>query len=276
MKKQVRFGLGVLGILMLVSCTRSTAYRDDQDYYRRDGGSATSRASKFGQPKKKIFFYSFHNDTPFLADGLGDFMVSELKREVRTSGKGVVPDDLRPKETSKDFYSGDKIRLSPLIREAKRMGVAMVAVGKIKKIIYRRKGDEVGLFRKKLSVAAVDLEMRVFSVGDNKELLFVEKSVDAESSEVDFVEDEAEDPKSQRVELIKMALRNGAHQFGTDINLMLDKISWEGRIAKIGGGKIYINAGRASGILVGDILKVLTPGEDVYDPATNAYLGRSQ
>lgn len=56
---------------------------------------------------------------------------------------------------------------------------------------------------------------------------------------------------------------------------VFDKISWEGRIVKISGGKVFINAGRASGLNLGDILKVMTPGEDVYDPVSGTYMGRS-
>jgi hypothetical protein len=71
-----------------------------------------------------------------------------------------------------------------------------------------------------------------------------------------------------------MALRNGMHAFAQDAVRALEKISWEGRIAKISNGRVYINAGRSTGLNIGDILKVMTPGEDVYDPVTGAYMGR--
>lgn len=259
---------------------RSDAYTREQQYYRQDSEfanrKATTRAQKFGQPKKKIFVLPFMNATPLGGDELGDFAAAELIREIRSSNKAVVPDDIRSADASKEFYSGDKVRLGPLVREGKKLGVALLVIGKIKKITYRKNADEVGLFRQKDAIAAVDMEMRIFDVVNSRELLFNEKSADSTSSQIDLFGNENEDPKSQRAELVRMALRNGMNLYAHDTIRAIEKISWEGRIAKIAGGQVYINAGKATGLSVGDILKVLTPGEDVYDPNTGAYMGRSK
>jgi len=55
-----------------------------------------------------------------------------------------------------------------------------------------------------------------------------------------------------------------------------ERIEWIGRVAKIVGSKIYVNAGRVSGLNIGDVLKVLTEGLEVYDPETGAMLGVSK
>ncbi len=47
-------------------------------------------------------------------------------------------------------------------------------------------------------------------------------------------------------------------------------------MAKIIGNKIYINAGRLSGINIGDILKIITEGQEIYDPETGALIGMSK
>lgn len=272
-------GCAVLG---LIGCTRSAAYKRDQQYYRTDTefknrkGNATAKADRLGQPKKRIYVLPFLNGTPFGGDDLGDFIQVELLREIRDGAKAVIPEDIHSGDASRDFYASDKIRLGPLVREGKRLGVSILIVGKIKKITHRIKGDEVGLFRQKRSVAAVDLEMRMFDVVNGKEILFDEKSADSTSSQVNLFGTDSDDPKSQKLELVQMALRNAAKIYSQDTARALDKISWEGRIAKITGSHIYINAGRATGLTVGDVLKILTAGEDVYDPVTGAYLGRSR
>jgi hypothetical protein len=55
-------------------------------------------------------------------------------------------------------------------------------------------------------------------------------------------------------------------------------LRWTGReeSPKIIGSKVYINAGRKSGINVGDILKVITEGQEIYDPETGALIGVSK
>ena len=54
------------------------------------------------------------------------------------------------------------------------------------------------------------------------------------------------------------------------------KMDWTGRVAKIIGNKIYVNVGRESGLNVGDILKVLTEGNEIYDPESGALIGLSK
>ena len=53
----------------------------------------------------------------------------------------------------------------------------------------------------------------------------------------------------------------------------LRKMSWTGRIALVRGEKLYLNAGRMSGLQVGDILRVTEAKEEVFDPETGGFLG---
>lgn len=271
---------GAVGVGM--GCQRSTAYKQDQSYYREDSGysgrkgGATLRAEAFGQPKKRVYVLSFMNATPLGGDELGDFTAQEFLRQLRSAGRAVVPEDLRSADVSKEFYSGDKIRLGALVREGRKLGVAFLIVGKVKKITFRTKGDDVGVFRSKKAVAAVDMEMRIFDIGNSREILFVQKGGESQASQLNiFGNEEDKDIRSQRDELIRMAVRNAVAQFSSDATRALEKMAWEGRIAKITGNQIFINAGRSTGLNIGDILKVLTVGEDVYDPVTGAYMGRS-
>ncbi len=267
-------------IVFATSCTRSKNYRQDQDYFRGNDNTTKSaintKMDKMGQPKKKLFVLNFMNDTPFGDDKLGVEAAAEMIRILKSSSKVVINEEMKSQDSSRDFFSGDKIRLSPLIREGKRLGVTLMVVGKIKKVKYRQKGDDVGIFRQKKALAAVDLEMRIFDCAEGKEIMIDEKSADSASSKMNvFGDDDSENIKEQRQELVLEAIRSGVRLLANDANKALDKISWEGRIAKISAGRIFINAGRASGLNIGDILKVMTPGEDVYDPLTSTYMGRS-
>ncbi|HVN94861.1 MAG TPA: hypothetical protein VMT62_00380 [Syntrophorhabdaceae bacterium] len=53
-------------------------------------------------------------------------------------------------------------------------------------------------------------------------------------------------------------------------------IDWHTRIVSIDEGKIYINAGRLSGLEKGRILEVYAPGEKAIDPKTKAPLGTTK
>lgn len=52
-----------------------------------------------------------------------------------------------------------------------------------------------------------------------------------------------------------------------------EKLAWSGRVLRIDGGRVYINAGRRSGLLVGDTLKISEPLREIVDPQTGAFMG---
>jgi hypothetical protein len=59
---------------------------------------------------------------------------------------------------------------------------------------------------------------------------------------------------------------------------MLDQLEaqdWNGRIASIKGRTAYINAGKKTGLKIGDILLVVELGEEIIDPQTKVSLGRA-
>lgn len=53
-------------------------------------------------------------------------------------------------------------------------------------------------------------------------------------------------------------------------------LDWHARIASIDGGRIFINAGRLSGLEKGTILEAFSQGEEVVDARTNLPLGRTR
>jgi hypothetical protein len=78
-----------------------------------------------------------------------------------------------------------------------------------------------------------------------------------------------EDPK-----LIQEVTQKAFQGTVGQIQRAIDKIDWEGRIALVKADRIYLNAGRLSGLQIGDILKVMEKGEEVYDPETGMLIGR--
>ena len=81
---------------------------------------------------------------------------------------------------------------------------------------------------------------------------------------------------SYRRNLLRYSVRVAVRKAVPRMLKIARKMDWMGRVAKIIGTKVYINAGRNSGIQVGDILKVITEGQEVYDPETGALIGVSK
>ncbi len=274
--------------LMMSACQRSVAYRKDQGYFeeqsmysqRSEAGSATRKFESMGQPRKKVIILDFWNDTPVRQPTLGAFAADELRRGLFVTGRMIIPTDLRTDLSTQDFIhtdrgSGDEVRVAQLVREGRRLGVAVVAIGRLGKIVFRQRGDEVGLLRQTQSLAAADVELKLFDVSAGREILAIGRSGQATANALVGVEGQNQQSAEFRLELVQLAVRDAVAQLVPEVIRSVEKLAWQGRIAKVAGGKFYINSGKGAGLVRGDILKVLTAGEEVYDPATGAYLGRA-
>jgi curli biogenesis system outer membrane secretion channel CsgG len=69
------------------------------------------------------------------------------------------------------------------------------------------------------------------------------------------------------------AARDAMKELVETIVEKMGKIPWEGRVVKVEGGTVVLNAGREIGMEAGAVLEVLHPGEDLIDPETGMSLG---
>ncbi len=267
---------GIIFIFMLsfIACNRG-AHRDEGEWGSRRGpSSGAQHIASTVQPKKHILVLNFWNDTPLHDQEGGVLAANELKRGLDLTGK-VIIDEPSGSLSTENFIEGTHIKVAQLIREGKRLGVSMIAAGKISKITFRQQGDEVGVLRKKRSLSGVDLELKLFDVQNGREIMATTREGEAMVSALAAFENESSTAQ-YRQELTHKALQEGISKFIGDIVQSLDHLSWQGRIARLIGSKYYINAGKVSGLVTGDILRVLNPGEDLFDPTTGVFLGYSQ
>lgn len=275
----------------LSGCIRSShSIRNDEasqkptsepSYYRgqSEGGASGPGAERVAaavQPKKKVAVFTFWNDTPVKQDELGEYAASELRRGLFMSKRILLADSSKTKFQTEDYIQGAQVKVAQLIREGRKQGLTTLIIGRITQVAFRQNGDEVGLLRKKNSLVGVTLEAKVFDVHGGRELLTLTKS--GENSTNTLLAFQGRDIESPefRSELTHFAVQDAVAGLIPEVIRVIDKTAWQGRIAKVLGSKIYLNAGRAAGLISGDILKVVSRGEEVYDPGSGAYLGISQ
>jgi hypothetical protein len=121
------------------------------------------------------------------------------------------------------------------------------------------------------------IRVRVVSTRGGQEIFNTVKTVNLEEPNVRVAERVETDKYLQNSpELIEAIVRDAFLDFVPQVIGSLSKVTWEGRIAALNGDRIYLNVGRVSGIQVGDLLKVLEQGDDVYDPESGGHIGTVQ
>lgn len=216
------------------------------------------------------------------------FLDSELSRSqnVVTVARKTVVEDLTgtrqfiivsntdfPQDVNGFLKDNKEYNMPAIAKVAATMGVAAVVEGRILEIRARRQGDEMGVFRKSKATVDVTVQIRVFGAKTGKEIYSAVKKATLESETTNVGgsgESLAEDPI-----LVRDGVRKAFVTTVPGIVKAVEKLSWEGRVALVNGDRIYVNAGRISGIQVGDVLKIVEDGDEVFDPETGSFLGKA-
>lgn len=258
--------------LILTSCGSGVVNRDP--YGKRP---RVEERKYFSGVKKKIALLPFFNESPFESEDLEVNATEELRNELSRTGEFMVdPTSYKLFGSSKEIYVGGGMKLVQLTRQAKIAGINFVVFGRVIDARVREKSDEIGIVRQTKSYTESKVEIRVFDVNAGKEIYTETINGYADDSTYRFFASDREDYLSYRRDLLRYAVRVAVRKSIPKVVELASKLDWVGRVAKIIGNKIYLNAGRDSGINIGDILKIITEGQEIYDPESGALIGMSK
>jgi hypothetical protein len=224
--------------------------------------------------RRRVVILPFLNLSPYASESAADIAKSELIRQLSMTNEviSLTADDMG---VDLDTYQlNDGYDIKRLLPSARKLGAHAIIVGRIREIRTRKLGDSVGVFRKVRAEvkALVDLEMFSLKSGESiareTRSALIEEEV-TRVAQASYTDRELRD----NPELVRIVVKEAFRKMVDPILLVLRKMSWNGRVALVRGERIYLNAGRLSGLQMGDILRVTESREEVYDPETGGFLG---
>lgn len=261
-------------LFFAVGCSALSGRRTEKPNVEVRDVPAVARAEDEA-PRHRILVLPFLDERLDKSKTVEDVARQTVVRELAKTGQFVLValEDF-PQDPKKFVTEDNDYDMPQISKIAAGMGVSAVVEGKVLSIRARRTGDAVGVFRQLKAQVSTQVRVRIYAGKNGKEILNEVRSADTEATTTrvgergDVSQALADDP-----ELIKAAIRKAFLSSVPNILRSVEKLSWEGRIAMVNGERVYINAGRLSGLQVGDILKVTEEGEDVYDPDTGRFIG---
>lgn len=197
--------------------------------------------------------------------------IEDLNREGQIAGFLINRDDLSQCPIQSEQYD-----LKNCARDAQKLGYQAIAEGKILDFRIKRDADAVGVIRKVKTTFEAVLRMRIYSPRSQKEIFNTDKTVTYSLDGVRVGERvTADQVMENNPEMIEKVIVEGFLEYIPQIQKLLGKMNWEGRIAAIQGQKIYLNVGSVSGVQVGDLLRVYEEGSDIYDPEMGTSIGKA-
>ena len=234
-----------------------------------------ARANESG-PRKRIIVLPFIDAT----GGMHTDKLSKNAREAlirslnKTDNFVIVANTDFPKDIATYFKNGE-YDLEEMAKLGLNVGVAAIIEAKILDVKAKKIGDEVGLVREIRAQMNVSVQLKVIATKTAHIIVNEMRKADVEDSSTHYAERAFSDKQlSEDPMLLQAAVIQAFTGTVPKIVSALERLSWEGRVALVKGERIFLNAGRLSGIQVGDILKVEEEGEDVFDPETGGLIGK--
>lgn len=237
--------------------------------------SFQARDSRDQSPRRRMMILPFLDASAVRSEKTAQAAREAFVRSLRQAEDFVIVANTDfPKDVATYLKNGE-YDLEAMGKIGGGMGLAGIIEGKVVDVKARRIGDAVGLVREVRARITATVQLRMVNTKNGQVILNETRSAEVEESITRIAESVltdrllSEDPK-----LVEAVVTQAFKATLPRIQQAVDKLSWEGRVALVKGDRIYLNAGRMSGIMIGDILKVTDDGEDVYDPDSGSLIGR--
>jgi hypothetical protein len=227
------------------------------------------------EPRKRIMVLPFIDEKPDRSSKVHESARAAVVQELlRTRQFVIVKNSDFPQEVSKMMTAEKEYDLEKISRIAANLGVMAVLEGKIMDIRIRKLGDKMGLFRRIRARVETAVRIRVNSTKNGKEILNEVRQAMVESETTQIAQySDADRYLEEDPNLVRDGVTKAFYGSLGPIIKAVEKLNWEGKVAMVSGERIYLNAGRLSGLQIGDILKVTEEVEEVFDPETGKFIG---
>jgi len=252
---------------------RSPAGEDKRavDYSKRPYTTPEGEAAQVPQPiitpylvgrlKYKVVLLEFEDNTKEERRNLGPIVTQALAKQLDESGTAVLVDEELVKKSLGQVEPHTLTEFSSLQRLRTLLGVQGVVKGSIKDVM-------VGTGRKDRADEALALTTIVAKLFDTESGNVV-RSVTGENP---LYSSHAVGEFS-REKAVRNAVTVALAGVSEGIVRGLSGLEWATSVASVDKNKVYLNAGKPSGLKIGDVLDIYDPGKQVKHPITNVSLG---
>ncbi len=216
--------------------------------------------------KRKICVANFEDRTAPQQEKYGELAGLRLFQEMENSQRVLLVD----KEIVSEAMTREGLEPRDLLdpramKEAHRLlGIQAFIAGSISKLDVAS-SPPVGDSTIKSSMASARIELRLFDASTSNLLrTFIGKNPSFTAVETGLHADHR---------AVLKAIDYGIRRVVDGMLRYLDFLEWSTTVARVEDGRVYINAGRLTGLQVGNIFDVYEPGQEVINPITNLSLG---
>ena len=262
-------------VLVFNGCAAKTsgAVRDDSSLTGVSDELAPSE--DYTGPKLRVGVVNFQNKTPSKYIGIGEAAADILGTILQKTGRFIIipQQDVASILGQQAMGASGAVNPATAAKMGKILGLNAMVTGAITAYSEAEEGSDYLVYQKKKQIARVTVDYRIVDtttgiqmVADSGQGVYEKKTGGALG---------LGSKSSYDADLRDGALRDALTKAMVNMLPQFESQEWSGRIASIKGRTVYLNAGKKTGLKVGDLLMVQELGEEIIDPQTNVSLGRA-
>jgi len=216
--------------------------------------------------KKKVAILDFENNTSYKEEKIGEAVAKKLSDKLEATQRVVTLDKTVVSEMLK--RDGMKVESlsdpSAMKRAQQSLGIQAFALGTVTDVsLLSSKASETS--GEEVTFATTKVEIRLIDASTGNPLkTFIGRSPIFGAKETG---------ENSRGKAVLKAIEIGLDDILDGFLRQLDLLDWTTTIARVDGENIYLNAGKLTGVRIGDTLEVFEPGKEILHPTTNLSLG---
>ena len=277
--------LGMILVAMLISATALVSGARATDGEVRDDTTQTgtgnqlktdSSVSDYKGPKLRVGVVNFLNKTPSRVQGIGEAAADILGTILQKTGRFIVipQQDLDSILQQQHLGATGAINPETAAKMGQIMGLNAIVTGAISAYSEAEEATKFIVGGSRTQIARVTVDYRIVDTTTGVQLLADSGAGIYEKKVTKVLGAGAE--SSYDSDLRDGALRDALNKAMVNMMKQLGARKWNGRIAQMDEGSLYINAGQKSGLNVGTKLDVFRPGKEIIDPVTKMKLGSTE
>ena len=216
--------------------------------------------------KKKLAILDFENKTTYKDEQIGEAVAKALSDKLESSQRIVAVDRTVVSEMlRREGFKFETLMDPSVMKQAHQsLGIQAFTFGRVHDLsLLSQKVSETS--EEEATSATLKLEIRLIDASTGNLLkTFIGRSPIFGTRETGV---------NSRSKAVLKAIELSLDDILDGFLRQLDLLEWTTTVAKVEGDNLYLNAGKSSGLRIGDTLEVFEPGEEIIHPVTNFSLG---
>ena len=264
-------------LMLLAGCIRphNTVDTKNEPEYMRERSAPANTVNAYRGPKRRIAVVDFQNKTAYGQRELGNAASDIIITELQKTGQFIIVDREKVEHIMAEqrFSNSEAAEPATAAKLGRILGASAIVTGSVSQFGVREEGVDNIIYQRRDQIAESTVDIRIVDVATGE--ILVADSGRGEAKKTITGSMGLGGRATYDTTLAGDSLRAAIFKFSKNVVDRMGTVPWSGRVAQVDAGRIYLDAGKGSGLPIGAELEVMRPGKEIVSPTTGKVIGET-